>query len=536
MGNGKKIAISTGAVVAGFFAFMIIVGSLASVDEPNKDQASATGNNVQQPSTQQPMATTEEKNDEGFNEVAQTQQMDGGTVYINSLRDIYDDYSDLSFEFTQVEAERYFNGEIDDTSMGMITDNYLSEFQSVIDRTNDLRPPVQFSDLHSNALEVFTLTVAMLEQFHLFLETNDPDDGEEIEPMTRQLAERILQFESKLENAERDENTMDQGSNDGNLNTISADTRIAQVAKDCTRDHPYVTYPDYETYVSTDCLMEKVESVQDCHDFTSIITVETTVIDGAGNERKVTVYFDETYECVTQQALKNHDLDACNTLDSNIGCVTTYAKTFEEPEACAQATNSLECFKSVSLTLGSNVCNLTESESNRVECGKNYIVYASPKEYSTKEISERCSENFPLRDFFVNQVACKLDSLGLEGFSSTDLLTWRNDNGDLLACPISNDIKRVYGQQKTEDYCIGSIGTYLQDLSICDQSGEAQAECYSFIAVTEDFVDLDTCDELDTGTSFCYMHVAYRLDDIGICDELDSNERENCINLVSKKV
>lgn len=57
MGMGKKIGISTGIVVAGFFAFIIMIGSLASVDDASTDQASATGNDAQQPSTQQPTAS-----------------------------------------------------------------------------------------------------------------------------------------------------------------------------------------------------------------------------------------------------------------------------------------------------------------------------------------------------------------------------------------------------------------------------------------------------------------------------------------------
>lgn len=74
----------------------------------------------------------------------------------------------------------------------------------------------------------------------------------------------------------------------------------------------------------------------------------------------------------------------------------------------------------------------------------------------------------------------------------------------------------------------------MRDMSVCDQSGAAQAECYGMVAVSEDYLDLETCDRLNAGQSFCYMHVAYRLNDLDICDKTDTN-KDNCIRLVASR-
>ncbi len=76
----------------------------------------------------------------------------------------------------------------------------------------------------------------------------------------------------------------------------------------------------------------------------------------------------------------------------------------------------------------------------------------------------------------------------------------------------------------------------MKDLSVCDKAGTARAECYGVLAITEDFVTLSTCDKLDTGVSFCYMSVAYRLNDISICDmEKVADNKDNCVRLVKSK-
>lgn len=234
-------------------------------------------------------------------------------------------------------------------------------------------------------------------------------------------------------------------------------------------------------------------------------------------------------DCTTTLALANNDISACNALTNNNYCVSSYAIKFNEPKDCTVATDSLACFKTVSLSLGSHVCTFTGNEKDRLECGESYIANARLVDhYSSDRIRNVCLSTFPMSSHVVLQNTCKIEQLNLEDISKTDLLGWKTGN-ELTICS-RLDLNAVW--EKKDDYCLSSVGVYLKDLSICDQAGDARAECYGFIALTEDFVDLDTCDRLDEGRSFCYMHVAYRLDDISICDIADSN-KENCIRLVN---
>jgi hypothetical protein len=235
--------------------------------------------------------------------------------------------------------------------------------------------------------------------------------------------------------------------------------------------------------------------------------------------------------CVTNVAIINQDISACGNLANNNGCISAYAVKFNEPEDCGDATSSLDCFKAVSSVLGSSVCSLTQSESDRVECGKYYITTAQLGDhYTTDDVRAVCSPSFLHSSFLVQQIACKIEQLNLEDISKNDLLTWKTKDKLTVCSRFPNSMG-----ENEDEYCLSSIGVYLKDLSVCDQAGDARAECYGFVAVTEDSVDLDTCERLDgTGITFCYMHVAYRTSDISICDKTDTN-KENCIRLVSSK-
>src|SRR5689334_14896750 len=113
-------------------------------------------------------------------------------------------------------------------------------------------------------------------------------------------------------------------------------------------------------------------------------------------------------------------------------------------------------------------------------------------------------------------------------------MTWKlNDNSDNLV-PCSEFPTTFSSQQPSNDYCIGSIGVYGKDISICDQAGTARAECYGFLADTDNSISLDICDRLDTGATFCYMHVAYRLNNITICDKAGEN-KDNCLSLAKSR-
>ena len=304
--------------------------------------------------------------------------------------------------------------------------------------------------------------------------------------------------------------------------------------EDCTREVPKVANRPYDKYVSSDCLIQKAETVADCKAYTNVVLVEYDTISSMGNLKHVKQYFTEVEECVTKIALQNHDVGACNSLDDNTNCIVKYAEQFNEPQICQQAADSLNCFKTVSLTLGFYVCNVIKEEETRLDCGTNYILRAQYNEdYSTDKIRERCT--FRHNQFVVNEVACQLDRLRLDGIAKRDLLSWKAEDG-LAACFRYDSPIRVLDREKWNDYCIASISVYLNDLLTCDQAGQARAECYGFVATTEDSIGLDTCDKLGNSASFCYMHVAYRLNDITICDmqEVDSN-KDNCLRLVRSK-
>jgi hypothetical protein len=235
-------------------------------------------------------------------------------------------------------------------------------------------------------------------------------------------------------------------------------------------------------------------------------------------------------ECPTTLALANEDISACNILTNNNTCISSYAIEFEEPENCNTATSSLDCFMTVSVSLGSSVCGLTKSESDKTECGWYYIRSAQRADhYRSEEIRQICSPTFKLSNFAVLQVACKMEQFNIIDVSTDGMVTWKTNN-ELTDC-LSFLIDMGENQ---EAYCLSSLGIYLKYLSICDQAGVATAECYSFVALTEDSVDLNTCDKLGDGFSFCYMHVAYRMNDVSICEMADTN-RENCIGLVNSR-
>lgn len=344
-------------------------------------------------------------------------------------------------------------------------------------------------------------------------------------------------------------------------------SNVADKVDECTREVPKVENRPYDKFVSSQCLIEKAQAVGDCKAYTDLVLVEYDMITSLGNVKHVRQYFTQVEECVTKVALQNHDVSACNSLDDNNNCVIKYVEEFEEPQTCRQATDSQNCYRTVSLRFGFHVCNLIENADNRADCGTNYLLRAQYKDdYSTDKIGERCT--FLHKDFGVNKLACQLDRLRLDGMSKDDLLGWTWDSltvcllynsalsdmgkellneycttnigeysaDGLTACLRFDSPIRSLDVEKWDDYCIASIGVYLNDLSICDQTGQARAECYAFVAVTDDSIGLDDCDKLGTGVSFCYMHVAYRLDDIRICDMPKvTDNKDNCIRLVKSK-
>lgn len=129
----------------------------------------------------------------------------------------------------------------------------------------------------------------------------------------------------------------------------------------------------------------------------------------------------------------------------------SYVKKFNEPEKCKQATDSLDCFKTVSLALGSSICNLTSNESDRMDCGKHYIINAVHQNSDISSSDIKYSPDFLHSNFKVNQIACNFEKLNLKGISKTDLLSWKTDN-NLTACSRSDTFA------SSMDYCIGALG------------------------------------------------------------------------------
>jgi len=305
---------------------------------------------------------------------------------------------------------------------------------------------------------------------------------------------------------------------------------LSAVVESCTREHPQITYPDYDKYVSGDCLIEKAESAQDCLAYADVVVIETKVIDSLGNVKKVKVYFDEVEMCVTRLAILAQDANVCDSLENNTQCIVSYVQEFETPETCKKADDLEECFKVVSITFGPEVCKSIGNQDGILSCVEYY--FSSPDvlvlvEYLDNNQSyQQCLDG---SRGLVKMIACGLKTLPISGLSTTDLITWKSDNNLLVCSPF-----QFPSSLNQHDYCLASLGVFTKDLSICDQAGIARAECYGFMADTEDFVTLSTCDKLETGVTFCYMHVAYRLNDISICDKAESN-KENCIRLVNSK-
>jgi len=93
----------------------------------------------------------------------------------------------------------------------------------------------------------------------------------------------------------------------------------------------------------------------------------------------------------------------------------------------------------------------------QLECIHNYAI-----EKSIYSICDNQESNV------IKKLPCVFEMLELSGLTANDLLICEGINFPLSLNSI--------------DYCIGSIGLYEKDLSICDLAGKARAECYSLLA------------------------------------------------------
>lgn len=248
-------------------------------------------------------------------------------------------------------------------------------------------------------------------------------------------------------------------------------------------------------------------------------------------------------DCITTLVIGNHDISACNILSTKDLstkdiCIIKYVTHFNEPEKCKEAVNEIFCIETASLTLGINACNIIYNEKDKIECMQNYITRAPlTGYYNNDEIKNVCSPTFPFSSHLVLYIVCKLERLYIDDTSKNFIRTWTTSD-KLTICThyeVYNHLSS-YDPKMRNDYCLAFIGVYLKDISICDQAGEARAECYSFIALTDKSVNLKTCNKLEgTGRTFCYMFVAYRLNDISICDKADTH-KEDCIRLINSRI
>ncbi|MGH9923499.1 MAG: hypothetical protein ACRD38_12175, partial [Nitrososphaerales archaeon] len=124
--------------------------------------------------------------------------------------------------------------------------------------------------------------------------------------------------------------------------------RLQEIVKSCTKKYPYVTAEDIKNYVSSDCLIEKAETVQDCQSYAKVKLIEFKNPYDLNDNRKFGSYFDQIDECATKLAIRDHDINSCNSLKDNTVCVIRYAEEFNEPEQCEQAANSQNCFQTLS--------------------------------------------------------------------------------------------------------------------------------------------------------------------------------------------
>lgn len=239
--------------------------------------------------------------------------------------------------------------------------------------------------------------------------------------------------------------------------------------------------------------------------------------------------FDIDVELATKIAFQSEDVTDCNMLRDNTECVAKYAQKFNQSDVCQSATKILDCFNMASLGLGPENCKFL-NDKEIIQCAENYfkIIGHRTPEYRNSPAYKDCVGEV---SFLVKDNGCLLQILDIDSLSKSDLLGWQVDGKPVVCLTIPG----IHPSEEIgKQYCIAAIGTYLKDLSVCDQAGVARAECYGAIAHTEDFVTLETCNVLETDSSFCYMHVAYRLNDMNICEKLDEN-KQNCINLVNRK-
>lgn len=305
---------------------------------------------------------------------------------------------------------------------------------------------------------------------------------------------------------------------------------VSDIVKGCTKPFPSPNKFNVENYVDSNCLINNAKTVQYCQAYTKVLIMKLEIIDLSGYTSTKSLYFSSLVDCVTKLALQDHQVEDCYTLSDSTQCTIQYVKKFNEPKACQNTTNPQTCFEQVSITLGAATCKLIQDENGVLNCIQNYF-NSNYLESILYGIGKQCtSQNKSLG--YVSYASCILQDLNLKGISPQELLTWTHDS-KIIACNVLDTLKSM-DNKTANDYCVGIIGAYAKDLSICDNAGSARAECYATIADTENIVNLSTCDRLNSGVSFCYMHVAYRLNDISICDKAGDN-KQNCINLVNSK-
>lgn len=215
-------------------------------------------------------------------------------------------------------------------------------------------------------------------------------------------------------------------------------------------------------------------------------------------------------EIITSIAIKNQDISVCDILEDNTECIVKYAEQFNQPEKCDQADNLVNCFKAVSLTFGWQYCRSIQDEASFIDCVDRYFRHAAsvPSYYiaiNSPDFEECRKEGnyFSYRDS-----ACRLMLLPLQDVSEEEMLSWKSADGKPVICNALDPLTRA-------DDCMGILGVYWEDTSLCDLAGKLHE---------------------DSGaTSECYTTLAYVMNDVKLCEKVDEVNRQNCINQVNRR-
>ena len=226
--------------------------------------------------------------------------------------------------------------------------------------------------------------------------------------------------------------------------------------------------------INKKCLYSKVQTPQDCRNYEG-----TTIYKWEKETRIFTT--EDAQECIYELAIITNDTSLCAQSGSKEKeCYTKLAISLQNPEICLQTSDITKCYQAY----GVGNCTSLGYGSTIVACV-----------YDRLEINK---ESIKIEDTTVCEV-------------------WESFNN----------------QNEKNSLCVSGIGTYLKDITICNQAGIYKPDCYSAIARSNPQFTLQECDKAGVDYIGCYISIAIRDQNPSICSKIPESRKDDCIGQIA---